>query len=670
MARPATAGTAGAMANVVPPPLTIRAFDGAALLGEDLVSPGDGPATGRLGDLAVTARRTRAASRPPAWDVELAVENLSVEAVRAGIVVAIRLPASDDPHWLVPGLFYGENRPAASQARFPRWAAATPDDPFASLDWSFRSDRAATPAVFASSDGWTVALATTELSPVGPTGVGFGRGGDPAVPLEIRLCFPYREEPVVYDGGADPAPPDLPTHRWEPGAPARLAFRVYVEPADPHVSTPILRELHALLTGGASPFVPPLAIDEAARLAAEGLLRWHHRPAEAAIHETVAFERRGEGVGLEPGDRPAMHVGWLSGTPPAAALAAHGRRSGDRAALEAGRQVLDAIAANLAPCGTFWGQWTRERGWGKGWTRGEDALHARTLGEAALFMSRAARAETDRSLGAAWRAAVASNLDYVLDRQRADGAIPSAWNGRTGEVLSWEGCAGLAWVPALVAGAEDLGLPSGPAAAVRNAAVRAGEFYARFVEREFLFGAPEDVDLGPTSEDGYVAVMAYVALAEAAAAGHESDRWLDVARRAADWTLTFRYAYDVAFAPDTLLGRLGYRSRGADVASPANQHLHTYGLVCVPELVRLSRLTGDPHYAERARESLANARQLVARDDGDFGARRGMTPERYYQTRYGGPKGEIGPISHAWCLGLLLWACDAAADLPEVRDAG
>jgi hypothetical protein len=47
-----------------------------------------------------------------------------------------------------------------------------------------------------------------------------------------------------------------------------------------------------------------------------------------------------------------------------------------------------------------------------------------------------------------------------------------------------------------------------------------------------------------------------------------------------------------------------------------------------------------------------------------------MTPERYYQTRYGGPKGEIGPISHAWCLGLLLWACDAAADLPEVRDAG
>jgi hypothetical protein len=46
-----------------------------------------------------------------------------------------------------------------------------------------------------------------------------------------------------------------------------------------------------------------------------------------------------------------------------------------------------------------------------------------------------------------------------------------------------------------------------------------------------------------------------------------------------------------------------------------------------------------------------------------------MAPERYYQTNCFGPKGEIGPLSHAWCLGLLLWACDAAADLPELTEA-
>jgi hypothetical protein len=79
-------------------------------------------------------------------------------------------------------------------------------------------------------------------------------------------------------------------------------------------------------------------------------------------------------------------------------------------------------------------------------------------------------------------------------------------------------------------------------------------------------------------------------------------------------------------------------------------------------------MTGDPHYAERAREHLACYRQLIARHDGDFGARRGMTPERLLQTACFGPKGELGPLSHAWCLGLLLLAADAAHDLPELAE--
>jgi hypothetical protein len=650
-----------AVAAMRAPPLLIRAFDGAAVLGEVDVAPGDEPTAGRAGGLQVTASWTQTGP-PLAWDVHLDVENVTREPLRAGLVVAVRLPPALNPGWLVPGLFYGENRPAASAARYPRWALIGAHDPFAALEWSFRSDRTATPVVFASSEGATVALATTELSAVGPTGVGFGGGGDGSSPVEIRLSFPYREEPLVYDGSPEPAPPDLPTHRWEPGRTVPLTLRLYVVDAGPFQWAPILRDLHARLTPEA-PLAPWVAVDQAAELAAEGLLRWHFHPDEAAIYETAAFERPGDGSAIEPDDRRAMHVAWLSGAPVAAALAAHGRRTGRADATESGRAVLDAIAGHLAPCGTYWGQWTAAAGWGKGWTPGPDALHARTLGEAALFMSRAAAGEPDSTVGAPWREAVASNLAFVLDRQRADGAIPSAWNGRRGEVLSWEGCAGLAWIPALVEAAPSLVRPE-----VLDAAARAGEFYSTFVDREFLFGAPEDVDLGPTSEDGYVAVMAYVALAAATRPGGDRDRWIDIARRAADWMLTFRYTYDVAFSPDSVLGRHRYRSRGADMASPANQHLHTYGLICVPELVRLSYLTGDSHYAERAHESLANARQFIARRDGDFGARRGMAPERYYQTHYGGPKGGIGPLSHAWCLGLLLWASEAAADLPELGD--
>jgi hypothetical protein len=45
-----------------------------------------------------------------------------------------------------------------------------------------------------------------------------------------------------------------------------------------------------------------------------------------------------------------------------------------------------------------------------------------------------------------------------------------------------------------------------------------------------------------------------------------------------------------------------------------------------------------------------------------------MAPERYYHTKAFGPKGAIGSLSHAWCLGLLLHACHAAADRPELLE--
>jgi hypothetical protein len=199
------------------------------------------------------------------------------------------------------------------------------------------------------------------------------------------------------------------------------------------------------------------------------------------------------------------------------------------------------------------------------------------------------------------------------------------------------------------------------------------------VDAGFLYGAPEDVDLGPTSEDGYVAVMAYAALAraEAHASANASaergdsdamNRWVDLARRAADWTLNFRFGYDVDFPAKSPLARRGFRTIGADLASPANQHLHAYGLICTADLVELSRWTGDDRYRAAARAAFAWARQLLVRTEGDLGGRRGMMAERAYQTRYDGPKGAIGPLSHAWCLGLLLHAAELALVDSELAD--
>jgi hypothetical protein len=537
-------------------------------------------------------------------DVTLQVT--SAQAVEAGIRVELRLPATNDPRWLIPGVFYGENRPASGTRIFPRFVPGRTDvEAMESDAWSFRADRCATPAVFAHDCG----LVTTEQSELGQSGVGFAYEDEQPV---LRLHFPYREEPLRYDGSDVAAPPDVQVHAWSAGETATLRFSVYREA--PYAD--VLRDVHA--RNAARPDAAWVTVEEAAELAAWGLYRWHYRSDPPRLIETAAFERA-----FAAADRDAMHVSWVSGVPYAYALLRHGRRVGNDEYVRAAESVLDHIARNLTPGGTFWSQWTAERGWTTGWHGDRSRLHARTLADATLFMLRA---------GGRWETAARSNVDVALRTQRTDGALPAAHHVETGEAVSWDGTAGLAWIPALV-----------EAGHVEEAR-RAGEYYGRF---DAYFGAPEDVDLAPTSEDGYAAVMAYVALEDWAAA-----------RRAADWMLTFRYTYDVEFPPHTLLGTYDFRTRGADSASPANPHLHAFGLICHPELKRLAEATGDAYYLERSLEHLDCFRQFIARHDVDFNAQRGMATERYYQTDCFEAKGMLLALSHAWSVGVLLYACE------------
>ena len=589
----------------------------------------------------------------------------------AAVRLGLRLDPAADPWLLIPGALYGENRPDGSTLAYPAWRLdPDADDPWASDRWVVRADRAATPMALASDGLMTIAIATREIGELGIHGLEVAGTRDAT---EVAAWAPFQERPVRYDGSPRPRPAVVQRHRWEPGETRTIGARAFVAPPGRDAFAPILRALDPWLAGRAEdepdpPANPWASLDEAAALAAEGLRRWHWRPADGVLLETAAFER-GPGdppPGEVPGDRLAMHVAWLSGAPAAAALLAHGRRAGDTAAVAIGERVLDGICANLAPIGTFWGQWTASSGWTKGWTPGEDRLHARTLAEAALFTLQAVDAERARGIDhPAWANAATSTLRFAASRAREDGALGSAYHGRTGAVESWAGSAGLAWVPALVEGATVLGEP-----AWLDIARAAGAHYAAFVDRAFLHGAPEDVELAPTSEDGYVAVLAYVALARAAPHADGRARWLDLATRAAEWTLTFRYAYDVTFPAGSLLARHGYRSRGMDQASVANQHLHVYGLICVPELAWLGQATGDAWLVTRARDHLVAARQLLVREDGELNGRRGMLPERMYQTDCFGPKGGIGMLSHAWCLGLLLGACEAARSIDGLAEPG
>ncbi|QAY71657.1 hypothetical protein [Xylanimonas protaetiae] len=605
----------------------------------DVIGVGTNDSAARLTDIAATPAglRLRVTARA------------DVAAVDMNLLVEASVPAAD-PWWLIPGLFYGENRPADCDRLFPRFEVGGADPAgLVSDHWSFSSDRAATPlpCVWGDDDG--VGLGIDEQSGFGPTGVGLAHRDGVAT---VHVVAPYREDPVTYYGSAEAMPPLRQLHRLEPGAPAAFEVTVHALGTDRHAYAPILRERWESTAEGREP-AAWVSVPEAADLTASGLLDWHYDPYPGVLLETVGFDR-GIDFNGDHVDRQAMHIGWVSGIPWAYALLAHGLRAGEGPQVDAAVKVIDFCCAELSPSGTFWGTWYRGTGWTQSWTFIKRGLHARTLGEATHFLVRAVLAE--RAAGRehpTWLAALRSNLSVMAGRQRDDGNLGAIHHAETGEVLQWRGAAGLTWIPAFVEAVE-AGLADGLDERWLTTAMRAGEHYAQYVDREYIHGAPEDVDLAPTSEDGYAAVMAYMALYRATG----QEKWLGLARRSADWTLTFRYTYDVTFDPQTLLGVYGFATRGGDQASTSNQHLASYGLICTQELLDLSDALGDPYYAERALETLDCFRQFIARRDGDFNAYRGMVTERFYQTECFQPKGMLLTLSHAWCVGVTLLGCE------------
>src|SRR5688572_14172593 len=189
------------------------------------------------------------------------------EVVERGVRIGLELGSDDEPPaWLIPALFYGENRPIGCRRAFPRYERGA-DDPrgMVSERWSFRADRAATPAVFAWSAGGMAAIAVHEGSQLGPAGIGLEGS---TARTRIWADLPYREEPIAYRGYETPDEADVTTHRWQPGETATLTARLVLGGADRHGYVPLLRQLHGRAGTAPEPWV---SFEEAAELAADGL---------------------------------------------------------------------------------------------------------------------------------------------------------------------------------------------------------------------------------------------------------------------------------------------------------------------------------------------------------------------------------------------------------------
>lgn len=575
--------------------------------------------------------------------VALTVQN-ATEDMDLRVRVQLLMIGEAEPRWLVPGFFYRDNRPPGCTRLFPSFSELGHNPrKLISNYWAFRSDRTACPVVFCWSYGAFGFIATTGVfgqSRMVPQGLGISglslavEHGQPTMAVE----FPYREVPAKYSFCHEDStePEELYIH-LPVNEPLEAQIQLGVGLPDMQAHARVLRFLYEADSDDGDPGAGALPAAEAEAMAQYGVLRWHYNSRDGAIFETAVFDAQ-FGRNNTHVERPHMHCGWLSGALPAYTLLWSGRESGDNEAVMAGIATLNKITSQLAPAGTLFPVWTEEGGWACSFGPEDGCAHSRTVAEAALFILRALHLEAQYATPhVQWFEAVRSTLNYAVGAQRADGAFPSYYELSVGRVISYEGCAGLAWVAAMAAGYGVLHAPH-----LREVAQRGGEYYARFVREGFLYGSVEDQPSVPTSDDAHWAVIAYVML-------YEMDRnpmWLDLARRAADLALTWRMAYNVQFGPETLAGRYQLQTRGGDITSVAAPTLSPGGLLCYRELVRLAQYLGDEHYRQRAEDARAYAIQMICRADGQFNGRVGMSPAQLFHCDWWQPKGTVTAMSH------------------------
>jgi hypothetical protein len=552
---------------------------------------------------------------------------------------------SGNPKWLVPGIFYADNMYGKSVRKYPKFNPVETDpNNLVSNYWSFSSKRASMPAVFCWLKNFMVAVLTDVDFSHGVTGLFFSSDLNNT---ELGLIFPFSEEPVSYTPYLDNKPIEnfLNLH---PNEEIIFSFKLFFSNSDPHAYDEIVRDFYYEMREKNKPS-PWFSLEYGADLSAYGLYRWHFIPEQSVIYETRGFDNV-LSLNVKHADtRAHMHISWVSGIPYAFALLKYGYLRKNLDYINAGRSVIEKVVTEgTSPAGILWSQWTAENGWTDGWNPKPGLTQARTLSEAILFLIRAYDFELksgNEHLN--WNNCILRNLNYAVKIQRDDGNFGSYYNSATGEIEIWEGCAGLMWISALCEAYKVFKDEK-----FKKSAIKAGEFYSRYILDELIYGAPEDAFMTPTSEDTYNAVISYVLLYEITG----EEKWLKLAERSADLMMTFRFSYNLTFPKDTLLNLYNFKTIGADIASPVNQHLHNYGLICLPEMLKLYKFTSDEYYLDRTIDNICFSLQFIARFDGDFNAFRGMMTEQFYYVDWLRPAGTILTLSHSWCLGMVIYA--------------
>jgi len=575
----------------------------------------------------------------------------SHEQITARLAINLELPGEADPKWLIPGIFYNQNKPAGCEQIFPSYSEIRRDTKrFVSNHWNFRTDRTSLPAVFCTTYTMLSYIMIEERTAVSknyPEGRGItsvGMSTEEGYPV-ICVAAPYIEDPVKFSFCHEDRTEAEQTYlKLKENEPLIVNCEIGVRPLKEDGVTwhELYRTLYEEKRRKTVPR-PRLSGIEIQRLGVNGMLRWHMDDEHGILHESCAFDRRFGKRGSHY-EADEMHVGWTSGVLPAYALLWHGRETKDGKSVNSAQTIIDKITGELAPCGSFWPVHTVD-GVAAGFGPEENLAHSRTIAEAVLFLVRAFRLELESAtLHPNWFWAIQSNLNFALSLQNEDGAFPAYWDIESGEPYQYEGCGGLMWIAAMAA-FDHLD----PTNKFHESIQKAGAHYRQFIDEDFLYGSQEDQPLVPTCDDCHIAMMSYMLL-------YECDRdyeWLELSRRAAELAFTFKMVYNIYFPTFSMLGQTGFQTVGGDITSVSQPSLSLRGLISFGEMKKLSALTGDPYYEQRAQEGRSFATQMIARTDGEYNARVGMGIGEVFHTDWLQPKGMVSSVGHVWTLAVV-----------------
>jgi hypothetical protein len=419
----------------------------------------------------------------------------------------------------------------------------------------------------------------------------------------------------------------------------------------------------------------------------DALLHWHFHPQEKYFRYTAAFDRVGQQLAEAGGaslDRHEMGLGWVSGWVVFEPLLEWAIQNGDAEALQSVEQTWNHLLERglVSPSGFWWTRYAPQRhanasifdarfpnGFDGNWMPDPTHLHLRTLGDAVLRACRILRRHGQNlSFAAELQKQVLSQAEAVAKIARKGWPLPMAVSALDGVPTGQAGTAGMIWI-SVWAELHAMGLWED------IALLEAGlDHYRGAVLSGELFGAPEDVGECVTSEDVYIAINSF--LDGYRVTNRPAD--LETATHAARWLYLWRKSFNHAMDPRTILGVYHLRSRGGDLASFKNNHLHIYGLDADRSLRDLAHLTQDARWTELADDHWEFAAQLTPLVDGQFNAYRGMVTEQFYfidwsalgnsvymhesdsrKSAYDvGPHyrnhGNFAGFSHAWCTALVL----------------